>query len=356
MRKLNLHSTEIREYHARKKRREEKEKRENPRLSLVDTLRMLNAIEHLLDQSGPRIMMAFVKAKGHENREEGSSSKMLEDEDFLQLLANVRTVLQQKMAAGQILPNQEKAVRSSIDNINVLCQGSSQNAPNTDSIDLDVYNSFPLKRSIAETIVNHFGSLNQPLAATELDQLVQSEFNRVQAQQTQSQPQYYQQQQQQQQQQQHYNEQGYSGSYYHQQNYPQDPYSRSSGSGYPGYDGGPAAASTSCGSHPPSQVQEGLGSSSLNIDWGALQNAVATAGTSADSVKQEAVDSQAGADGEEDDGAYDDLTLDELTSLFKNFKDLDGETQKHLITYMKKLEKSDPAKVAELKANIQGSK
>ncbi len=55
---------------------------------------------------------------------------------------------------------------------------------------------------------------------------------------------------------------------------------------------------------------------------------------------------------EEDD--YDELTVEDLKSLFQNFKDLDRENQTHLIAYMKKLEKTNPRKVMELKSHIHG--
>merc|ERR1719219_2532117 len=42
---------------------------------------------------------------------------------------------------------------------------------------------------------------------------------------------------------------------------------------------------------------------------------------------------------------FDELTIEELASLFKNFKNLEKPIQNSLIDYMKKLEKSNPAKV-----------
>lgn len=58
------------------------------------------------------------------------------------------------------------------------------------------------------------------------------------------------------------------------------------------------------------------------------------------------------ANNDEED-SYDDLTVDELVSLFQNFKDLDKDNQEQLIIYMKKLEDSNPQKVALIKMNIQ---
>jgi hypothetical protein len=44
--------------------------------------------------------------------------------------------------------------------------------------------------------------------------------------------------------------------------------------------------------------------------------------------------------------------VDELVSLFQNFKDLDKDNQEQLIIYMKKLEKSNPEKVNEIKSSL----
>ena len=49
---------------------------------------------------------------------------------------------------------------------------------------------------------------------------------------------------------------------------------------------------------------------------------------------------------------FDELTIPDLTALFKNFKSLDRENQGHLIEYMKRLEKTNPAKVAQLKSFV----
>ena len=49
---------------------------------------------------------------------------------------------------------------------------------------------------------------------------------------------------------------------------------------------------------------------------------------------------------------FDELTIEELASLFKNFKNLEKPIQNSLIDYMKNLEKSNPAKVTDLKKKI----
>jgi hypothetical protein len=49
------------------------------------------------------------------------------------------------------------------------------------------------------------------------------------------------------------------------------------------------------------------------------------------------------------------LTVDELVSLFQNFKELDKDNQEQLIIYMKKLETSNPVKVNEIKMSLNAN-
>ena len=59
---------------------------------------------------------------------------------------------------------------------------------------------------------------------------------------------------------------------------------------------------------------------------------------------------------EENDDGFEELTIDELASLFLNFKTLEKETATQLLAYMKRLETSDPAKLKEFKAHLQSVK
>ena len=56
------------------------------------------------------------------------------------------------------------------------------------------------------------------------------------------------------------------------------------------------------------------------------------------------------------DDAMDDLSIEELISLFQNFKQLDEGTRTHLMDYMKRLEKTNPAKVTEFKKQLHSAK
>ncbi len=127
----------------------------------------------------------------------------------------------------------------------------------------------------------------------------------------------------------------------------------------------------------------------LNVDWDRLQSALKTANSTGTSLQDSSQDQHVGhvrghaehlpqdrlcrnpspspdpaqishsrpllhkeSKDAADEDDLDDLTLDDLKSLFENFKQLDRENQTNLITYMKKLEKTNPSKVMELKSHI----
>ena len=96
------------------------------------------------------------------------------------------------------------------------------------------------------------------------------------------------------------------------------------------------------------------------INWEASQHAVKTVNPNSmnepmgDEVTSTGnsgppIDNPVGGQSHPGDEEYDDLSLEELTSLFQNFNSLDKESQTHLIAYMKRLERSNPDKVAEFK-------
>lgn len=87
------------------------------------------------------------------------------------------------------------------------------------------------------------------------------------------------------------------------------------------------------------------------INWNALQNAVKSVNPSNDPPP--AVSRPPVHPGDEE---YDDLSLEELTSLFQNFNSLDKETQQHLVAYMTRLERSNPDKVTEFKRFMHSKK
>jgi len=124
------------------------------------------------------------------------------------------------------------------------------------------------------------------------------------------------------------------------------------GRGYFSSESGPS--SHSYASKPPesSHASSSTAAKDLVVDWNALQSAVQTASkvNTGESSSQ-----QAGAQSESKD-EYEELSIQDLVNLFNNFNELDKDNQGHLIQYMKKLEKSNPDKVNELKTYIHGIK
>ena len=96
-----------------------------------------------------------------------------------------------------------------------------------------------------------------------------------------------------------------------------------------------------------SQLSAGV----AGINWNALQNAVKSVnpGDQAPPVSSRPPVHPG-------DEEYDDLSLEELTSLFQNFNSLDKETQQHLVAYMTRLERSNPDKVTEFKRFMHSKK
>ena len=88
----------------------------------------------------------------------------------------------QKLISGAITTeNQSRGVRNCIDNIAVLLQLSSLKPTVKPLLNLEKYQD-PLKVRIAETIINHFKEVapNENISQSHLDNLVLSEFNRIQ--------------------------------------------------------------------------------------------------------------------------------------------------------------------------------
>ena len=79
--------------------------------------------------------------------------------------------------------------------------------------------------------------------------------------------------------------------------------------------------------------------------------------------EKEVVSAAAANDGQEESVAatndasdFDDLTLEDLSALFKNFQQLDEDNRTSLIEYMKRLEKTNPTRVRQLKHHIHSNR
>jgi len=95
---------------------------------------------------------------------------------------------------------------------------------------------------------------------------------------------------------------------------------------------------------------------SANINWDALQNAVKSVNPPSSSAAGPSNYPKNNPPVHPGDEEYDDLSLEELTSLFQNFNSLDKETQQHLVAYMTRLERSNPDKVTEFKRFMHSKK
>jgi len=305
-------------------------------------------------------------------------------------------------------------VRTCIDNIEALLQTPNCLKPTVKPIlNLEKYQD-PLKVRIAETIINHFKELapnGEDISQSHLDNLVLSEFNRIQEDAQQQQQQL----------------QGR-----HQE-------ASSAGSGAWGYDNAPSRdyaghyQTVVPPSPPPAGNPQSTDASSSSINWDAIQHAVKTvvtspsapsapnsaaplpssspspsleesgptleekqdmafhsevsgsssaleqrenitvklesnlvganppptkvsAGVMAESVDEPENPSTAKTRETDEDDGWEDLSIDDLASLFLNFKTLDKDTSTQLLAYMKRLEKSDPDKLNRFKQHMQSVK
>lgn len=98
----------------------------------------------------------------------------------------------------------------------------------------------------------------------------------------------------------------------------------------------------------PSSFEDRGDINNLRVDWNAVQNAVQLVTSSGPGENERRNEDESSCP----DEALDELTVDDLVSLFNNFQELDSENKAHLMEYMKKLEKTNPAKVHLLKQHI----
>ena len=89
---------------------------------LVPCLRLLTALEDTLGSLGPLVNQAVARALSLEQRREGSSRVMLEDPDTAALLEMVKEKLAGQMMAGLVGGSREGAVRVSLDHLTRLLQ------------------------------------------------------------------------------------------------------------------------------------------------------------------------------------------------------------------------------------------
>lgn len=309
LRKYGLRNDDIKDYHIRQKRKQKSSLSPSAASETVDqptvlqTLRLLSAIEQFLGSAdlGQKANILLAQAKNLETK--GNSQSLLERQDLIDFLHECKGILMQKV---QVLNEQQsKAARTCMDQISVLLQMSSLKPTEKPVLNLEKYGQDPLRYRIAQTIIDHYsGKIGQE----ELDNLVMSQAQRI------AMP-------------------------------PQ----------------APPPVHVPVPVHVPRAYQtstsQPVQAPSANINWDALQNAVK-------SVNPPSSSSAAGPSNypknnppvHPGDEEYDDLSLEELTSLFQNFNSLDKETQQHLVAYMTRLERSNPDKVTEFKRFMHSKK
>eukprot|EP00095_Tigriopus_kingsejongensis_P007962 maker-scaffold135_size322082-snap-gene-0.12 protein:Tk07962 transcript:maker-scaffold135_size322082-snap-gene-0.12-mRNA-1 annotation:"GH12290" len=281
-------------------------------VTVIGTLRLLSALETIMDNLGLRINFALGKANNMEvNSGFASSMEMVNDEHFFKLIDSAREKLRFKMANEAINAQQVQVAMICIENISILMDQSTckpaelieiscSKSSGTQPTGVDP-NEEALRAAIAKTVVEEFKKVGLNVRNPQLAEIVEVQFQRVKSQ---MKPEVDAQQ-------------------------PPKPL-------FQGYAPGPKPSQEAM--NPTAPVGP------LNVDWNALQSAILTA-SSGPSKAQTTSNDHNSTD-------LDDLTIEDLTSLFKNFKELDQENQKNLIEYMKKIEKTQPRKVAELKKHI----
>ncbi len=310
LRKFGLRYSDIRDF---KTRQAASQKSQSPSATITEqasesqvvaSLRILSAIEHLLGpEKGNKATILLAQAKRLAEADK-ADKEFLAKQDFVDFISEAKDDLQAKLSSATLNEGQARAARTGIDSVTVLLQKTElRPTPRPPALNIEKYGIDPLKLNIAQLIVSHFKNINQELNQSHLDTLVMSEFNRIQDAQSQ----------------QHYA-----------QAHPQPPKPSSS-------------------------------SSNLNVNWNAIQSAIAQVQHVPEQApfvppREAEVPPEKSGETHDELDDYDDLSIEELTSLFRNFNQLDQGTQSHLIAYMKRLEKTNPVKVTEFKKHLHSSK
>eukprot|EP00094_Tigriopus_californicus_P013094 TCALIF_12663-PA protein Name:"Protein of unknown function" AED:0.36 eAED:0.36 QI:0/0.66/0.42/1/1/1/7/0/908 len=318
-------------------------------VSVISTLRLLSALESLLDYLGPEINVSLGKANNLEvNAGYGSSASMINDKSFFTLINSAREKLESKMAKNAINQQQLKVSSICIDNIRALTEQSICKKPDivekptrpdnptpSTSSELVLDSKYDaLKEAITNTVIEEYRKLGREISGPQLTSIVEIQYERIRGQIRNSSP-------------------------------APMPAPIPTQTDLP--DPSPSVGPSKPFSPPnPQPLFQGYASEPINlkpkllqVNWNALQSALLTATSLPPEPAVQVSEQPNGTPHEmeptEDDTDFDDLTLEDLTSLFKNFNDLDEENQKNLLEYMKRIEKSNPSKVTELKRHIHGN-
>jgi len=95
-------------------------------IKVIPCLRLLSALEDSLGSLGPQINHVLAKALSLEQSREGASKVLLEDPDTVSILEMVKEKLSGQMAAGLLEGSKEGAVRVCLDNLTRLLQNATK--------------------------------------------------------------------------------------------------------------------------------------------------------------------------------------------------------------------------------------
>ena len=267
-------------------------------VTVRSTLRLLTAIERDLGDLSSRVDQALLRAASCEDEE-----TLLQNHSLIELFRACREVL---LKIGPCSKQREIVIQACIKNIGILIDKSKTVSRTSVEVTGSVQTcsnpvvDMAVKRGIAEKISQEYEKLGRTIHGRALQGLVDNEFCRVTS---------------------------FSN--------PVGPLGSSKGPAF----GSKDPLGLSGNSDPTSSDQ--------CINWAQLHAAAA-------SINKQNLVGSIKTEPKVGDG-FDDLTIEELTSLFKNFKGLDRSIQERLIEYMKRLEKTNPDKVQRLKQCIHSN-
>ncbi len=96
---------------------------------IIDTLRMVTALENLLGSLGPQINAMMSRALSLEKKRADSANLLLEDADAAAIIELTKEKLAGQVVAGLLTGTQEDAVKNCISKMNVLLQCATKKRP-----------------------------------------------------------------------------------------------------------------------------------------------------------------------------------------------------------------------------------
>lgn len=336
---------------------------------VLQTLQLLSAIEDDLEKMGSTINQCLMRANVIEQNSgfKGNSVSLLEDLNFCLLLRSCKTILHKKLSnlSSSLSENKVRAYITCNEHINKLLENSKVRdllSKHDDKLREQSYQKM-IKSSIEKKVIEEFNKAGRVLRHGEKVHLVEAEYQRILPQLSQ--------------------ELGIitlNQENSHPKNkQPSTSLHQSLGLSENCLNIHQYGSQDQQGQHPQKNISSRNTSLVTNINWEELQKVVETVSKTTLTVGSTQGNTHGTAHGsksarskvsktideieiidddiivveevkqQEDIICLDDLTHNELVDLCTNIKQLDKKTQSNLIEYMKKLEKTNPPKVQELK-------